>query len=138
MEKTEKHLAVSRVYAEISEAMGPVSANGATGADAVFVLSGEFVGFQGHFPEKPILPGICQIQLALALLERWKGCEASLVEITSAKYVLPAFPGDEILCKLSALKDQGDGLNSLKVAITKQGERVAEFRLKARLSPKGA
>ncbi len=38
-----------------------------------FSFPPEFIGFQGHFPSKKILPGVCQIQCALSTLEKGRG-----------------------------------------------------------------
>lgn len=132
--KTEKKSADSRVIEEIGASMEPVSMNGAATAEAAFVFGEAFSGFQGHFPSKKILPGVCQIQCVLALLSRWQDAEARLREVINVKYVLPVFPGDVISCKITGLKDHGDGLFSLKASIVKDAQRVSDFRLKAWLA----
>ena len=129
--KTEKQSAGSRVIEEIGAAMEPVSMNGAGAAEATFVFGEEFSGFQGHFPSKKVFPGVCQIQCVLALLSRWQDAEARLREVINVKYVLPVFPGDVISCKITSLKDLGDGLFSIKASMLKDAERVSDFRLKA-------
>jgi len=132
--KTEKQSAGSRVIEEIGAAMTPVLMNGAGAAEASFVFSVEFSGFQGHFPSKKVFPGVCQLQCVLALLSRWQDAEARLREVTNVKYVLPIFPGDVISCRITGLKDLGDGLFSLKASMLKDSQRVSDFRLKAWLA----
>ena len=117
---------------EIDGALVPVTMNGTGGAEATFTFSEDFSGFQGHFPAGKILPGICQVQCVLALLSRWQDNSPRLVEITSAKYVLPIVPGETITCKIHGLKQNGDSVLSLKASILKGSERVSDFRLKVR------
>jgi len=135
--KTEKQGAVSRIIGEIDASLRPVSMNGAGAAEATFCFGEDFSGFQGHFPAKKVLPGVCQIQCVLVLLGRWQDADARLSEITNVKYVLPVFPGDEISCRIISLKDLGEGLFSLKASMLKGTERVSDFRLKAWLGRPG-
>jgi 3-hydroxymyristoyl/3-hydroxydecanoyl-(acyl carrier protein) dehydratase len=47
-----------------------------------FTFPPEFIGFQGHFPDKKILPGV-QVQCALSLIEK-RGQTVVLKEIVLA------------------------------------------------------
>ena len=70
--------------------------------------------------------------MTCALLSRWQDNSPRLVEITSAKYVLPIVPGETITCKILGVTDSGDGVASLKASILKGSERVSDLRLKVR------
>ena len=96
----------------------------------------EFIGFQGHFPEKKILPGVCQIQCALSLLEHASGKTMTLKEIVLAKYFSPVFPRDEISCMVD---DVGDGTGEflVKAVMTKNGAKVSELKLRVSVANKG-
>jgi 3-hydroxymyristoyl/3-hydroxydecanoyl-(acyl carrier protein) dehydratase len=59
--------------------------------EATATFSPDFLAFQGHFPENPILPGFFHIQLALESL-RLAGLPAQLHEIPSAKFTHPIPP----------------------------------------------
>jgi len=135
--KIDKQGTSSRIIGEIDAALRPVSMNGAGAAEATFSFGEDFSGFQGHFPAKKVLPGVCQIQCVLALLGRWQDTDARLREITNVKYVLPVFPGDVVTCKIISLKELGDGLFNLKASMLKGTERVSDFRLKAWLGRSG-
>ena len=93
-------------------------------ATAEISFPSSFSGFQGHFPEQPVLPGVCQIGAAVALAGRMRGTRQVLAEIINAKFVAMVVP-DQLLQLRGTL---ADGL--LRVGITSGGERVAEFKLR--------
>ncbi len=100
-----------------------------------FVFPEEFIGFQGHFPEKKILPGVCQIQCVLTTLEKTNKKAVDLKEILLAKYFAPASPGEELTCVCSDLKEQG-GEFTVKAVISKSSTKIAEFKLRFRFAEK--
>ncbi len=98
---------------------------------ARFLFPEEFVGFQGHFPDKKVLPGVCQIQSALVSVGKARQRAVVLKEITLAKYFAPVGPREEILCTCSDVA--GAGEFTFKVAITKGTTKVAELKLRVAL-----
>jgi 3-hydroxymyristoyl/3-hydroxydecanoyl-(acyl carrier protein) dehydratase len=93
-----------------------------------------FLGFQGHFPDRSILPGACQIQCLLTLLERLSGKALALREIVLAKYTTPVFPDEVIRCVLGETPDFSGPVTLVKALVYREGERVSELRL--RVSPR--
>ena len=93
-------------------------------ATAEILFPATFTGFRGHFPGQPVLPGVCQISVALAMAERLRGKRQVLAEIVNAKFVAMVVP-DQLLQVRGTLVD---GL--LRAGITSGGERVAEFKLR--------
>jgi 3-hydroxymyristoyl/3-hydroxydecanoyl-(acyl carrier protein) dehydratase len=94
-----------------------------------FTFPSGFIGFQGHFPQKKVLPGVCQIQCALTLLEQGSGKAVSLKEVVLAKYFSPVFPDDEVTCVIS---DMGDACGEfvVKAAISRKSDKIAEMKLR--------
>ena len=88
---------LSTIKAEIEQYMTGGTKEGAT-MKSRFAFPAEFIGFQGHFPEKKILPGVCQIQCALSTFEKGAGKAVILKEVVLAKYFSPVFPNDEVTC----------------------------------------
>ncbi len=116
--------------AQITECMtGFESDNGVV--KSRFLFQADFVGFQGHFPDKKILPGICQIQSALAAVGKARQRQVVLKEIALAKYFSPVNPGDEIQCVCTDVADAGEFV--FKAAITKGDTKVAELKLRVLL-----
>ncbi|MBI5664965.1 MAG: hypothetical protein HZC49_07770 [Nitrospirae bacterium] len=96
---------------------------------AAFIFPDGFIGFQGHFPENKILPGICQIQCAVSMLEKWQGKRAVLKEIVSAKFFSPVLPLEELICKAGSTED-GNGTVVLKASFSRDGKKVSEMKLR--------
>jgi 3-hydroxyacyl-[acyl-carrier-protein] dehydratase len=96
---------------------------------ARFRFDPDFIGFAGHFPDRQVLPGVCQLAAVKAVLGEWKGRSVRLLEIVSAKYVLPVTPGDECVVECWDLKETGDEC-SLKAGMVRGDEKVSEFRMR--------
>jgi 3-hydroxymyristoyl/3-hydroxydecanoyl-(acyl carrier protein) dehydratase len=52
--------------------------------------------FEGHFPGRPILPGVALVAEAMAALERATGTEASDWTLENAKFASPVAPGTRL------------------------------------------
>jgi 3-hydroxyacyl-[acyl-carrier-protein] dehydratase len=96
---------------------------------SLFAFPPEFIGFQGHFPEQKILPGICQIQCVLTTLEKGTGKVVVLKEIVLAKYFSPLFPDDRATCVTGDVNDAA-GEHVVKAVITKNAARISELKLR--------
>ncbi|MDO4191291.1 MAG: hydroxymyristoyl-ACP dehydratase [Bacteroidales bacterium] len=48
--------------------------------------------FKGHFPEEPIVPGVCTLQMIKAMAERALGRSLRLTQFSQVKYVIPLNP----------------------------------------------
>ena len=88
--------------------------------------------YEGHFPQNPVVPGVCQIQCALAAVEKAKNKSAQLREIVLAKYYSPVGPGEEIVCTCNDVAE--DGEFTFKSVLTKGQAKVAELKLKVTMS----
>ncbi len=96
---------------------------------ARFLFPPEFIGYQGHFPQKKVLPGVCQVQLALSALEKELRLPLTLKEVVLAKYFSPVFPDEEVTCVISGIGDCS-GEFVVKAALSKNETRVAELKLR--------
>ncbi len=124
---------MSRIKKEIKKSMiGFIereSVDGDSELSARFIFDEDFIGFQGHFPQNKVLPGVCQIQCVNEMLEVWKKRKVGLEEIVSAKYLLPVSPLEELTIQCSNIKFS-DISYTLKASVNKEGEKVSEFKLK--------
>ena len=94
-----------------------------------FVFPEDFIGFQGHFPSSKVLPGVCQIQCIISMLEKWKKKTVLLKEIVLAKFLSPVLPLEEVTCVCKDITGTDDNL-IVKAFISKGENRVAEFKLR--------
>ncbi|MDR2075913.1 MAG: hypothetical protein LBP61_03125 [Desulfovibrio sp.] len=63
-----------------------------------FLFPPEFIGFGGHFPADPVLPGIVQI---MAVSRTYGGMfSGRLLKISSCKFLRPILPGERIDIRL--------------------------------------
>ncbi len=49
----------------------------------------KFIGFDGHFPNNPVLPGVVMIKVIIKMYELYKKKEFSLSQIKQAKFIEP-------------------------------------------------
>lgn len=73
--------------------------------EAVFVFPQEFLGFAGHFPDNPILPGIAQIMTVLHACGG--GLPPSLRGIKTCKFLRPVLPGEPVVVRGEKKTDAG-------------------------------
>lgn len=57
----------------------------------------------GHFPGKPIVPGVLLLDAALQAIAAATGLALDRCEISSVKFLSPALPGDELAVQHSVL-----------------------------------
>lgn len=100
-----------------------------TGLTSWFRFPPEFVGFEGHFPTKKILPGACQIQCIVSTIEKGLAKTVFLKEVILAKYLTPVFPDEEILCTIQGVSNDMSDDRICKGVITKNSVKVAELKL---------
>ena len=96
---------------------------------AIFFFPEEFVGFQGHFPGNKILPGVCQIECVIAMLEIWKREGVALKEIIHAKFFSPVLPLEEISCECKDI-NKTDGEFILSALLRRGDDKVSELKLR--------
>ena len=128
---------MKKIKKEIEQCMLDFSATEGGVLNARFMFPEDFIGFQGHFPGNKILPGICQIQCVIAMIEKWKGGSAVLKEIILAKFLSPVFPSEELACTGSNI-EEGEGELIFKALFSKGNKKIAEMKLKVRINQNNA
>ncbi len=108
------------------------SEDGGETFSADFRLPADFVGFQGHFPGHPVLPGICIIMACLVAGELATDTRLSMQRLKTAKFFTPVTAGRKIEMRGLVRPDSESGLIRLSADLTSNGEKVAQVRLFAR------
>ncbi|NQU73262.1 MAG: hypothetical protein HQ547_00940 [Candidatus Omnitrophica bacterium] len=96
---------------------------------AQFSFSKEFSGFKGHFPDKPIFPGVCKVQAILCILEEATRKKPRLKEIVSAKFFKPITYNEEIVCKVRRVSESSEEA-LVSTLITSRDKKIAEIKIK--------
>jgi 3-hydroxyacyl-[acyl-carrier-protein] dehydratase len=97
--------------------------------------------FQGHFPHRPVMPGVLLIEAmaqaaALACYRKDDpDLDVAIVSIKDAKFRRPVVPGDVLIIDGEVLRDGGTML-SVKLTCTVDGDVVAETEILAKVFPK--
>ena len=87
-----------------------------------------FVGFQGHFPGRPLLPAVVQMMAALQVAGEAWGLEAGPgLSVDRAKFLLPLEPGAEI--QVQCTRRAAAGGTALEVRVHGGEGLAASFTL---------
>jgi 3-hydroxymyristoyl/3-hydroxydecanoyl-(acyl carrier protein) dehydratase len=63
--------------------------------------------FAGHFPNRPLLPGIFQLEMARAAAESVLNCPLGVREISKAKFQRPILPDEIVRLELKLFETAG-------------------------------
>jgi len=93
--------------------------------------------FGGHFPERPILPGVCSIHLIKECVGMATGCEQRYVSILQCKFTGMVDPGlnNRLTVRFAIKQENGiTGVNGTIVnGVNETGERVV-LKIKASMA----
>jgi len=120
---------VNILMQEINKSMYDLSEGSEGNITARFIFSPDFSGFKGHFPGRPVLPGVCKIQAVIAMLEKWHEENVCLTEISMAKFFAPVCENQEIIIS-SGKPDKLSDETKIKASVTSGGKKIAELQLK--------
>ncbi|MDT8391703.1 MAG: hypothetical protein RRC34_14480 [Lentisphaeria bacterium] len=96
---------------------------------ASFSFPAEFIGFQGHFPDAPVLPGICMIQAFLVMHAAHRGRDFRLNTVLAAKFTGVIGVDQACVFTLAERAGKAPGEHRLTGVIQRQGEQVATLKL---------
>ena len=100
----------------------------AGGFRAMFNMDTAVMVLPDHFPDQPIMPGMCMIQLVLiAAGEAHGDQEMRLRVLKNAKFVQPVLPGDQVL--IDAEMTTINGELAIKAKLSANDSRRAEINL---------
>lgn len=114
---------------EINKSMYDLSESPEGNITARFIFPSDFSGFKGHFPGRPVLPGVCKIQAVIAMLEKWHEENVCLTEISMAKFFAPVCDNQEIIISSGKI-DKASDEPKIKASVTSGGKKIAELQLK--------
>jgi len=106
--------------------LGPASVTGTNGKQC-FCFNESFIGFAGHFPGYPILPGVLQNLLGQVVAEQVIGHQLQFKAINRAKFSRQLRPDDQIDVDVSC--QEKDGKLHCKTQIRVGTEEASIFTL---------
>ncbi len=91
-------------------------------------LCRDSVIYRAHFPERPVTPGVCVIQMAVELLELLLGHKYVLLEVPNAKFLSVISPQDTPQVSLAFSKlvpgEEGNVIKADVVAVAMPAQNV--------------
>lgn len=93
-------------------------------------LNAEDTIYKAHFPEQPITPGVCIIQIASELLNVYFNRDISLSEVVNAKFlsVINPIETEEVVYAIGKMA-YNETDNTLKVTITVSSDKTVCAKL---------
>lgn len=119
---------MSKLRSEIQALLRSVTFRPDGSLTAEIAFPRTFIGFQGHFPDRPVLPGVCKLLCVLVLLEVAMRKEARLSRVLLAKFLAPVVP-DETLSLRLTLEDQDAPSGGVKALLFSSQKKIAEIHL---------
>jgi len=65
--------------------------------------------FAGHFPQKPIVPGVCLVQMAVETIEHIEGCSKEICEAKDIRFISIITPLEYTALRLELKKTDDSG-----------------------------
>ena len=98
--------------------------------------------FPGHFPHRPVMPGVLQIEAmaqagCLAVVDpNGPEMDVAIAGINEARFRRPVVPGDQLVLTAEIVKDRGQ-IMVLRCQMHVDGDLAAEAEMIAKVFPKG-
>ena len=93
------------------------------------VLNAEHEVYKGHFPEQPIVPGVCTMQLVKECVEKIKDTQFCYSQIQSCKFLSVINPKvDNVVNVVMALSWGEDGSINLQADILQREQAVVKLK----------
>jgi len=61
-----------------------------------WAVPADLPAFAGHFPGRPIVPGVVLLDQALRFAQTWLGCRQAPWQVGQAKFYAPVGPGETL------------------------------------------
>lgn len=90
-----------------------------------------FIGFDGHFPDYPIMPAMLQVLFGIVVAEHILETDLVMKKLDKAKFMVQVKP-DELInvsCRISRPAGDRESDIQAKVTITAAGKKVATMTL---------
>jgi len=90
-------------------------------------FNSDFIGFNGHFPASPVLPGIVTLQMAVISTEICLNNRIQLLKVDKTKFMQPALPDQWVDIECKARKEEKDCAS--RVTFSTDDRKIASVML---------
>ncbi len=122
-------MSLSQVQSELRLRLKPVQRQEDGSFLSSITFRQNFCGFDGHFPEKPIVPAVCLLSAAELLASESVGCQLRLDEIVNMKFKKHLVPDDTVTFAFSLIENIGQEHTFSFTISTPDGTLIAKMRL---------
>lgn len=85
--------------------------------------------FEGHFPNQPVVPGVCQMQMVKEIIEQVTGRKTNLINAGDMKFLAVINPGQNNIIS-ATLKYVVETNQTMSVAATLSKAELTHFKFK--------
>jgi len=100
-----------------------------TTIDSQIALNVNHPIYEGHFPQQPVVPGVCMMQLMAELTSEALGRKVQLKKAHQAKFLVPIVPQNapKLMVNIKYVEQEA---GSLKITGAIKDEKVTFFKFK--------
>lgn len=117
---------MNKLETAIQESGRPLQLN-EDGFHKDFIFTAEFIGFDGHFPGNPIVPGVVQLMAGAVSAMEAAGKQLSVKSVSRSKFLKQIGPDDRLTVR-GKLKHKSDNIVA-SITIVCGDETAASFTL---------
>ena len=103
---------------------------------AELVIDADHKIFEGHFPNQPVVPGVCMMQMIKEVLEYVIGKETNLVQAADMKFLAVINPQENNLVHAS-IKYADDETGAINIVALLFKDELVHFKFKGQLQVSG-
>jgi 3-hydroxyacyl-[acyl-carrier-protein] dehydratase len=103
---------------------------------AELVINADHKIFEGHFPNQPVVPGVCMMQMIKEILELVLGKETNLLHAADMKFLAIINPqaNNLVHASIQYAADESDAIN---IVASLFKDELVHFKCKAKLQVSG-
>ncbi|WP_188505299.1 3-hydroxyacyl-ACP dehydratase [Parapedobacter pyrenivorans] len=83
--------------------------------------------FKGHFPNNPVTPGVCMMQIIKELAEKWAECSLVLKKARNVKFMAIINPDNHPNIQVELDVEEEDGLLSVRSTTSFEDTMALKF-----------
>ncbi|MEO7307693.1 MAG: 3-hydroxyacyl-ACP dehydratase [Ferruginibacter sp.] len=103
---------------------------------AELVINANHKIFEGHFPNQPVVPGVCMMQMIKEIVEQVTGKETNLVQAADMKFLAVIDPQKNNLIHASIKMATGEN-GAINIVASLFKDELIHFKFKGQLQVSG-